>query len=105
MSASPAEEGTEEREEALDASLLLSAEGALSLEVLSGRLHGVDMWSWGGDLLRSFGSLVEVEVVGLSMGLTSAGGDLRGVTLGGGGPMGAVVVGGNGVLAREGGRF
>ena len=43
MSASPAEEGTEEREEALDDSLLLPVEGALAFEVLSGRLQGVDM--------------------------------------------------------------
>ena len=45
VSASPADEGTEEREDALDASLLLPVAGALSQVVLSGRLAGVAKWS------------------------------------------------------------
>ena len=51
MSASPAEEGTDERDEALD---MLLAVGVGGLE-LSGRLAGV-VSSWVGDLLGSLGS-------------------------------------------------
>ena len=45
-SASPAEEGRDEREDVLDSSLGLPEIGALSQEVLSGRLAGVAKWSW-----------------------------------------------------------
>ena len=51
ISASPAEEGTDERDEALD---MLLAAGVGGLE-LSGRLAGV-VSSWVGDLLGSLGS-------------------------------------------------
>ena len=51
MSASPADEGTDEREEPRE---MLLAEGGEGLE-LSGRLAGVSGSSWVGERLGSFG--------------------------------------------------
>ena len=79
MSASPAEEGTDERDEALER---LLAAGVGELE-LSGRLAGV-ISSWVGDLLGSLGS--GVGRVGAGVGILWPASTLA-LFMGGGGSM------------------
>ena len=57
-SASPAEDGIEEREEARLRLVPRPVEGGMVCWVLSGRLAGVAKSSRGGDRLGSFGSVV-----------------------------------------------
>ena len=92
-SASPFEDGREEREEALLKSLPCPVEGNSSVLVLSCRLAGVARSSRGGDLLGSFGTGMWVDRAGLLSGVMSlvVGVLLRVTALGGGGAMVAFV--------------